>query len=281
MRAAREQPVELLLEGMIAEEFVELLARLHRCDDVALRAVAAHGAVNVQRRPVHRAERRKRVERDRDAGRAQLVDGEQRRRPEFGDVGQYRDGQRVGEAPVHRELGDRFRKDHVGAGGDVGAGAVERGGQALDRQRVGSSHDDESGVAASVDGGLDPVDHLLRRHQLLVRPVAAALGTDLVFDVHGRRPGLDQRTDGARHVEGRRAESGVGIDQQRQRARVGDAADVGQHVVERRDAEVGNAQRAGRDPAPGQIKRLVAGLLGEDRMVGADRAGNLQRLFAR
>jgi hypothetical protein len=68
--------------------------------------------------------------------------------------------------------------------------------------------------------------------------VAAALGLDLVFDVHGARTELDERLDRTRDVE-RAAEAGIDIDQQRQRAHVGDAPHVGEHIVERADAEVG------------------------------------------
>jgi len=61
-----------------------------------------------------------------DARAAELIDAEQRCRAELGDVGQYRHADRIGEAAIHREIGDRFGKDHVGAGVDVGAGAVDR-----------------------------------------------------------------------------------------------------------------------------------------------------------
>ena len=50
---------------------------------------------------------------------------------------------RVGEAAVHRQVGDRFREDHVGAGLDAGARALDRRVQPFDRQRVGARHDDE------------------------------------------------------------------------------------------------------------------------------------------
>jgi hypothetical protein len=46
------------------------------------------------------------------------------------------------------------------------------------------------------------------------------------------------------------AEAGVDVDQQRRVAHVGDAADVGQHVVQVRDAQVGQAQRAAATPPP-------------------------------
>ena len=51
----------------------------------------------------------------------------------------------------------------------------------------------KTSVRPGVDRGLDPVDHLAPRHELLFRPVAAALRADLVFDVHCAGAGLDQR----------------------------------------------------------------------------------------
>ena len=62
---------------------------------------------------------------------------------------------------------------------------------------------------------------------------------------------------------------------------VGDAADVDQHVVQVADAEVGQAERAGGDAAARQVERAVAGVLREQRVVRADRAGDLQRPFGR
>ena len=55
-----------------------------------------------------------------------------------------------------------------------------------------------------------------------------------------------------------------------------DAAHVDEHVVERRDAEVGHAERVVGDAAAGQIERVEAGALGEQRGVRIDRAGDLQ-----
>ena len=80
-------------------------------------------------------------------------------------------------------------------------------------------------------------------------------------------------------LNARRAEAGVDVDQQRQVAHVGDAAHVGQHVVEVGDAEIGQAQRTGRDAAAGQIDGAIAGALGQQRMVGVDGADHLQRRF--
>jgi hypothetical protein len=104
----------------------------------------------------------------------------------------------------------------------------------------------------------------------------AALGADLVFDMHGGGAELDQRLDGARDVEGRGAEAGVDIDQQRQVAHVGDAAHVGQHVIQIGDAQV---RQANRHTATGQVDRLEAGALGQQGVVGVDGADHLQRGF--
>ena len=91
---------------------------------------------------------------------------------------------------VHGQLSHRLGKDHVGARGHVGLGALDRCGQTLVGQRIGAGHDDELRVGARIDGGLDAVDHFVGGDEFLAGPVAAALGADLVFDVHGapRRP---------------------------------------------------------------------------------------------
>jgi hypothetical protein len=132
---------------------------------------------------------------------------------------------------------------------------------------------------ARIDRGLDPVAHLFLADELLAGAVAAALGADLVLDVHGARAELDQGLRGARDIEGARAEAGVHIHQQRQVADIGDAADVGEDVVEVRDAEVGQAERAGGHAAAGQVQRAVADALRHQRVVRIDGADDLKRLF--
>jgi hypothetical protein len=87
---------------------------------------------------------------------------------------------------------------------------------------------------------------------------------------------LDHRFDRARHVEGGGTEARVGVDQQRQVAYVGDAADVGQHIVQAGNAQVGQTQRASRDTAAGQVDGFVAGALGQQGVVGVDGANDLQ-----
>lgn len=72
--------------------------------------------------------------------------------------------------------------------------------------------------------------------------MAATLGAHLVFGMKSGSAEFDQRFDGACQVECARAEPCIYVDQQRQVADVGDTANVGEHVVERGDAEVGNSQ---------------------------------------
>ena len=134
-------------------------------------------------------------------------------------------------------------------------------------------------VGARVDGRLDAIDHLFARDDLLAGAVAATLGLHLVFDVTARGAGLGERADGARNIESA-AEAGVRIDQQRQRANVGDAAHVGEHIVECRDTEVRHAERSGRNAAARKIDGAVAGALRHARVVGVDGADDLQRLLS-
>src|SRR4029078_8994734 len=122
----------------------------------------------------------------------------------------------------------------------------------------------------------DAVYHLLPAHDFLVWAVAAALLHHLVLDVHGAGAELDQRLHGARDVESA-AEAGVYVDKQWTHADIGDAADVGQHVVQRADGEVRQPERAGGDSTARQIDCAIARALREPGVVGVDGADDLQR----
>ena len=74
-----------------------------------------------------------------------------------------------------------------------------------------------------------------------------------------------------------RAPARVGIDQQRQLGRAGDAAHVLADVVETGDAEVGQPEGGVRDAGAGQVERAEPGALRQQRAVGVDRADDLQR----
>src|SRR6267378_5755757 len=105
----------------------------------------------------------------------------------------------------------------------------------------------------------------------------AALSADLILDMHGAGAELDERARRAGDVEGARAEPGIDVDQQWQVADIGDAADIRKHIVEVRDTEVRHAERAGGNAAAGQVDRLVAHALRHQRVIRADRAGDLER----
>ena len=96
--------------------------------------------------------------------------------------------------------------------------------------------------------------------------MSAALGGDLIFDVHAGRAELDEGLHGARDVECGRTKTGVDVDQQGQRANIGDATHVGEHVVEPVDPEIGDAERARGDAAARKIDGAKPRCLGETRV---------------
>ena len=140
-------------------------------------------------------------------------------------------GTRAVNCRYSSRLAQRLGEDHVGAGRDVGRGALERGRLALDRVRIGARHDDEAR------------DRCGASTAALMRSTISAAGTsalpgrwpqrladDLVLEVHAGGAGADQVARGAGDVEGA-APAGVGVDQQRQRARAADAPHVLADVV--------------------------------------------------
>ena len=143
---------------------------------------------------------------------------EQRRLAELGDVGEHRHPDRVLEAPVHRQIGHRLGKDHVGAGLHAGHGPLDRALDALRRERVGARHDHEPGVRARIDRGLDPVDHLLPATPLPCPGGGRSAWPEPDPRCACPRRRLDEGSHRARDVEGP-APAGVGVHQQRQRRR--------------------------------------------------------------
>ena len=183
---------------------------------------------------------------------------------------------RSAKARYWAKLGDGFGEDHVGAGFDAGGSAVEGGVEAFGGEGVGAGHDDEGGVGAGVDGGLDAVDHLFGGDDLLCRgdgrsawpatwssmwqPAAPALMSERTERARLKAP---PKPVSASTSSGRVAD-------------VGDAADVGEDVVDGGDAEVGHAERAGGDATAGEVEGAVAGALGHAGVVGVDGADDLE-----
>ncbi len=129
------------------------------------------------------------------------------------------------------------------AGLSVLCRTIERGLLALDRMRIRTSHHDEVAVSARIDGRLDAIDHLLRRHELFAGSMPTALGRDLIFEMHRRCASLAELHARPRDVE-RPAPTRIGVDEQRQMGRGSDSPYVFAHVVERRDAEIRQSVRS-------------------------------------
>jgi len=242
-------------------------------------AIAAHRLVDVLGGLVGGAEGRQREQLDGNTGRSQFVAAEQRGGAELGDVGQHRHLHRIDEAAVGIQIVGGLGEDAVGTGLDTGDGTFDGLVHAVHLDGVGARDQEEVRIGLGIGGRLHAVDHFTLRHDLLARTVTAALGANLVLDVAGGRTGLDQRLHGARDVERTRAEAGIDVDHQRQVADIGDAAHVHQHVFQGVDAQVRQAQRAGGNTATRQVDGAEAGALGQQGVVGVDRADHLQRRF--
>jgi hypothetical protein len=154
-------------------------------------------------------------------------------------------------------------------------GTLDRGLDSFDRQRVGPGHDDERRIGSRVDRGLDAVDHLGLRDDGRARPVPAPLGLHLIFDMHRAGARSDQRSHRPRDVEGA-SESRIRIHQERQARAAGDPPHVGQHVLERRDHQIGPTKRSRRD-ATQKNKAAMPERLVHPRGVRVDASDDLQR----
>jgi hypothetical protein len=73
----------------------------------------------------------------------------------------------------------------------------------------------------------------------------------------------------------------VSMSTSRGRADVGDAAGVGENVVDGGDAEVRDAEGAGGDAAAGEVEGAVADAFGHEGVVGVDGADDLDGVFGR
>ena len=126
---------------------------------------------------------------------------------------------------------------------------------ALDPRGVGAGGDEQVGIAPRVERSLDLGQHLLDRHDLLARQIAAAVGKHLVAD---EQAGDARRLEGAHHLPHivDAAEAGVGIDVDRHLDRGADARVVVGIVAHVGLAHVGLRQHAAdrrhsrRRPAP-------------------------------
>src|SRR5213075_865889 len=112
----------------------------------------------------------------------------------------------------------------------------------------------------------DAGDHLLGVDELLARAVPAALGRDLVLDLHRGDAGALELANGARDRV-LVAPAGVDVDDQRQLGRSSDARGIGEDVGKLDDPEVGEAERMVGYAGARQVERAEAGPLRELRRV--------------
>ena len=110
--------------------------------------------------------------------------------------------------------------------------------------------------------------------------MTATLGADLILNVNRCSAELDHRLDGARHVEKRGAEASVHVHQQRQITYIGNASYISQYIVQTGNTQIRHAQRPGCNAATRQVDGLETRTLGQQRVVGVDRAHHLQRVLA-
>ena len=246
---------------------------MHLADDGLLGAGGADGGVNVAGRGGGGAACAERVEDQRNAGGAEFCEGEARGLAELGEVREDGDVERGREGAVVGEGREGFGENHVGAGGDVGVGAGEGGGEAFDAGGIGAGHDDEGGIGLAGDGGADAGGHFGGGDELFAGEVAAEFRGDLVFEVNRGGAGGGDFPDGGGGI----GPTGVDVDEERERDAAGDAADVGEDVGEGGVAGVGEATGVVGDAGAGKVEGAEAGALGEEGRVGVDGPGNLER----
>jgi hypothetical protein len=151
-------------------------------------------------------------------------------------------------------------------------GALQRRIEPERRTRVGPGDDLEIPVAARVDRGPDLAEHLRQGHDLLPVEMAAALREDLVLELDPRRAGALQHSDRADHVE-RVAEARVGVDEERDRDRVGHGRDMVHDLGKRGEPDVGRAEMHVGDAGARDVAGLEAEILHDAREQRVGSAG--------
>jgi hypothetical protein len=158
-------------------------------------------------------------------------------------------------------------EQRIDAAGQVGLGALERGVQALDRQRVGARQDQGVGAAPRVQRRAQLAAHLGRGHHGLAVQVTTTFGETLVLELDHRRTRTLEGAHRALRVQ-RVAEAGVGVDDDRHAHTLGDAGQRLFDLGAAHQPHVGAAQQGVGDRRTRQVQRLEAGLR---RHQGAER----------
>ena len=182
----------------------------------------------------------------------------------------------LGETLRHGEVRIRkLRKDHVGTGLCIGLGAADRfiESAANGGHRVGARDNDEIRIAPRVAGGADLAGRLFECDYLLAGDMAAALRTDLVFDVYGGDAGVFKIAHRAHDVDGV-AVTGIGIGDDRNVYGTRDVAGVGGHFLAGDETDVGQPKQRQRNVIAAHVDELEAGFLADH---GVQRRGDARR----
>mmetsp|Transcript_43861 Transcript_43861/g.113267 ORF Transcript_43861/g.113267 Transcript_43861/m.113267 type:complete len:319 (+) Transcript_43861:213-1169(+) len=271
--------IQRLLVRHVIDDLVGLHAGVHELLCVGVGAIGQDRLVHLLRSPALRPERRERVEHHVHTSLAQLLDRPQRRLAELCQVNEHRDArQRLSELLDVLQRVDGLGEDGVSASLlDVHLGAVDRGVDALDGERVSPRHDDD--VLRATASGVEARYHLIGRHHLLVGPVPAALGGHLILHVHCAGTRQLHVPHAALDVERRGAEAGVDVHERRRRRDSRQAAHIHEHVVERGHAQVGHAVVHQSHATAADVDRRVPKVLGHPSHVRAGGAHDLERFL--
>ncbi len=176
---------------------------------------------------------------------------------------------------VFLERRECLGENHVGPCFDVGGRALERRLLSFDRMGIGPRHDGELRIVPAIDGGPNPVDHFPGLDECFAGPVSTALDRYLVLDMAACRAGTTQVAHGPADHEGA-TKSRIGIDQERQRRRTGDAAHILTNIVERRHGQVRQAKRSIGNTGARQVDSAETRSLREQCRVCIHGANDLQ-----
>ena len=138
---------------------------------------------------------------------------------------------------------------------DIGRRALHGVLEAVAGDGVGARDDDEIGVDPCVHRGVNFLHHFGAGDHALAGKMPALLGKILVLELDGIGAAALEHLNGARHVD-RIAETGVGIDDQRQRDHIAHGADVAGEFGQRDQADIRHAEKGIGDAGAGDVDRL-------------------------
>ena len=144
-----------------------------------------------------------------------------------------------------RARGDAIQEHHVGAGIEIEVGAEDGLPQAQYGEGIGAGIDDDVGAQARprIHHGPNLAGHLFGGNHLLAFHVAAALGEDLVFDVHAGDAHFDQPFSDSGRIDGVAA-AGIDIRHHGNRHRAHDVAGDVEDIFHVHEPDVRLAEKA-------------------------------------